>query len=140
MYRTIVYQEQIIYIFNEDSHVFFLLVVYVWPPSFKKLGFDLYQDLAHTVDFDNVVMIQFTYCAHWAIIFMLYNLYGIRSYINRCFCASGTTGWVGADGYLRLQDYIADNEGYRIYKSKTVFVGQNRPIGVCVCRFLIDLT
>ncbi|KAI8428849.1 hypothetical protein MSG28_007496 [Choristoneura fumiferana] len=25
----------------------------------------------------------------------------------------GTTGWVGADGYLRLQDYIADNEGYR---------------------------
>ncbi|KAL4710558.1 hypothetical protein ACJJTC_008960 [Scirpophaga incertulas] len=41
----------------------------------------------------------------------------------------GTTGWVGADGYLRLQDYIADNEGYRIYKSKTVYVGQNRPIG-----------
>ncbi|KAL0892216.1 hypothetical protein ABMA27_015404, partial [Loxostege sticticalis] len=41
----------------------------------------------------------------------------------------GTTGWVGADGYLRLQDYIADNQGYRIYKSKTVFVGQNRPIG-----------
>ncbi|XP_075970533.1 uncharacterized protein LOC142972953 isoform X2 [Anticarsia gemmatalis] len=40
----------------------------------------------------------------------------------------GTTGWVGADGYLRLQDYIADNEGYRIYKSKTVFVGVNRPI------------
>ncbi|RVE46303.1 hypothetical protein evm_009022 [Chilo suppressalis] len=41
----------------------------------------------------------------------------------------GTTGWVGADGYLRLQDYIADNDGYRIYKSKTVYVGQNRPIG-----------
>ncbi|GBP44406.1 hypothetical protein EVAR_81321_1 [Eumeta japonica] len=41
----------------------------------------------------------------------------------------GTTGWVGADGYLRLQDYIADDQGYRIYKSKTVFVGQNRPIG-----------
>ncbi|XP_047020654.1 uncharacterized protein LOC124630719 [Helicoverpa zea] len=41
----------------------------------------------------------------------------------------GTTGWVGADGYLRLQDYIADNQGYRIYKSKTVYVGQNRPIG-----------
>lgn len=43
---------------------------------------------------------------------------------------SGTTGWVGADGYLRLQDYIADDQGYRIYKSKTVYVGQNRPIGV----------
>lgn len=41
----------------------------------------------------------------------------------------GTTGWVGADGYLRLQDYIADGQGYRIYKSKTVYVGENRPIG-----------
>ncbi|KAJ0179930.1 hypothetical protein K1T71_004521 [Dendrolimus kikuchii] len=41
----------------------------------------------------------------------------------------GTTGWVGADGYLRLQDYIADGQGYRIYKSKTVYVGQDRPIG-----------
>ncbi|XP_049865953.1 uncharacterized protein LOC126366755 [Pectinophora gossypiella] len=41
----------------------------------------------------------------------------------------GSTGWVGADGYLRLQDYIADNQGYRIYKSKTVYVGLNRPIG-----------
>ncbi|XP_041976412.1 uncharacterized protein LOC121731127 [Aricia agestis] len=40
----------------------------------------------------------------------------------------GTTGWVGADGYLRLQDYIADDQGYRIYKSKTVYVGPNRPI------------
>ncbi|KAG6448601.1 uncharacterized protein LOC115442492 [Manduca sexta] len=40
----------------------------------------------------------------------------------------GSTGWVGADGYLRLQDYIADNQGYRIYRSKTVFVGQDRPI------------
>lgn len=41
----------------------------------------------------------------------------------------GTSGWVGADGYLRLQDYIADDQGYRIYKSKTVYVGENRPIG-----------
>ncbi|XP_038210193.1 uncharacterized protein LOC119831040 [Zerene cesonia] len=40
----------------------------------------------------------------------------------------GTTGWVGADGYLRLQDYIADDQGYRIYKSKTVYVG-DRSIG-----------
>lgn len=40
----------------------------------------------------------------------------------------GSTGWVGADGYLRLQDYIADGQGYRIYKSKTVYVGVNRPI------------
>ncbi|CAH0727781.1 unnamed protein product, partial [Brenthis ino] len=41
----------------------------------------------------------------------------------------GTSGWVGADGYLRLQDYIADGQGYRIYKSKTVYVGENRSIG-----------
>ncbi|CAG5040071.1 unnamed protein product [Parnassius apollo] len=41
----------------------------------------------------------------------------------------GTSGWVGADGFLRLQDYIADGQGYRIYKSKTVYVGLNRPIG-----------
>ncbi|OWR44516.1 putative cuticle protein CPR149 [Danaus plexippus plexippus] len=41
----------------------------------------------------------------------------------------GTTGWVGADGFLRLQDYIADDQGYRIYKSKTVYVGENRSIG-----------
>ncbi|XP_048484964.1 DNA-directed RNA polymerase II subunit RPB1 [Plutella xylostella] len=41
----------------------------------------------------------------------------------------GTTGWVGADGMLRLQDYIADDQGYRVYKSKTVYVGVNRPIG-----------
>lgn len=49
----------------------------------------------------------------------------------------GTTGWVGADGYLRLQDYIADNEGYRIYKSKTVYVGLNRPIGVRTFYYLL---
>ncbi|KAJ6640667.1 hypothetical protein Bhyg_05598 [Pseudolycoriella hygida] len=36
--------------------------------------------------------------------------------------------WIDALGYLRQKDYIADNQGYRILKSKTVFVGVNRPI------------
>ncbi|KAI5631965.1 hypothetical protein NE865_15308 [Phthorimaea operculella] len=40
----------------------------------------------------------------------------------------GSTGWVDANGFLRMQDYIADDQGYRIYKSKTVYVGLNRPI------------
>jgi hypothetical protein len=35
----------------------------------------------------------------------------------------GSYGWVDADGYLRLNDYIADNDGYRILKTKRMFVG-----------------
>lgn len=31
---------------------------------------------------------------------------------------------------MRQKDYIADDKGYRILKSKTVFVGINRPIQV----------
>lgn len=44
----------------------------------------------------------------------------------------GTSGWVDPNGYLRLQDYIADTKGYRILKSKMVFVGQNAPIQTAV--------
>uniref|UniRef100_A0A336KF43 CSON009679 protein n=1 Tax=Culicoides sonorensis TaxID=179676 RepID=A0A336KF43_CULSO len=40
----------------------------------------------------------------------------------------GVDAWIDAAGYLRQKDYIADNKGYRILKSKTVFVGQGRPI------------
>ncbi|XP_040153666.1 sialidase [Anopheles arabiensis] len=40
----------------------------------------------------------------------------------------GTDAWIDASGYLRQNDYIADHKGYRILKSKTVYVGQNRPI------------
>lgn len=46
------------------------------------------------------------------------------------YCLSGSYGWIDADGFLRLRDYIADDQGYRILKSKTVFVGHNRPIEV----------
>lgn len=43
---------------------------------------------------------------------------------------TGTEAWIDALGYMRLKDYIADNQGYRILKSKTVFVGIDRPIQV----------
>lgn len=42
----------------------------------------------------------------------------------------GTNAWIDGFGYLRQNDYIADHEGYRILKSKTVFVGKDRPIEV----------
>lgn len=40
----------------------------------------------------------------------------------------GSYGWVDADGYLRLNDYIADNNGYRIVRTKRLFVGPQTPI------------
>ncbi len=40
----------------------------------------------------------------------------------------GSYGWVDADGYLRLNDYVADNEGYRIVRTKRLFVGSQTPI------------
>ncbi|KAL7733843.1 hypothetical protein ACLKA6_011560 [Drosophila palustris] len=40
----------------------------------------------------------------------------------------GTEAWIDAAGFLRQKDYIADKEGYRILKSKTIFVGQGRGI------------
>ncbi|XP_043797761.1 uncharacterized protein LOC122717603 isoform X1 [Apis laboriosa] len=40
----------------------------------------------------------------------------------------GTEGWLDPLGYLRLKDYIADNNGFRILRSKMVYVGNNRPI------------
>lgn len=49
---------------------------------------------------------------------------------NCNFYPKGTEAWIDALGYLRQKDYIADNQGYRILKSKTVFVGVNRPIQV----------
>lgn len=43
---------------------------------------------------------------------------------------AGTEAWIDAAGYLRQKDYIADKEGYRILKSKTIYVGQGRGIEV----------
>ncbi|XP_043476613.1 uncharacterized protein LOC122507775 isoform X2 [Leptopilina heterotoma] len=40
----------------------------------------------------------------------------------------GTEGWLDPLGYLRIKDYIADQQGFRILKSKMVFVGKERPI------------
>ncbi|XP_025418915.1 uncharacterized protein LOC112689422 isoform X2 [Sipha flava] len=44
----------------------------------------------------------------------------------------GTYGWVDADGYLRLNDYVADSKGYRIVKNKKLFVGAQAPVGQAV--------
>ncbi|KAG5676372.1 hypothetical protein PVAND_006213 [Polypedilum vanderplanki] len=40
----------------------------------------------------------------------------------------GTNAWIDGFGYLRQNDYIADHAGYRILKSKTVFVGKDKHI------------
>lgn len=47
-----------------------------------------------------------------------------------CVYYIGVDAWIDAAGYLRQKDYIADNKGYRILKSKTIYVGQGRPIDV----------
>ncbi|XP_076397322.1 uncharacterized protein LOC100883542 isoform X2 [Megachile rotundata] len=44
----------------------------------------------------------------------------------------GTEGWLDPLGYLRLKDYIADHNGFRILRSKMVYVGTNRPINYAV--------
>lgn len=44
----------------------------------------------------------------------------------------GTYGWVDSNGFLRLRDYIADNKGYRIVRTKMVNVGVDTPIGTAV--------
>ncbi|XP_053981989.1 uncharacterized protein LOC128878111 isoform X1 [Hylaeus volcanicus] len=40
----------------------------------------------------------------------------------------GTEGWLDPLGYLRLKDYVADSNGFRIVRSKMVYVGKDRPI------------
>lgn len=40
----------------------------------------------------------------------------------------GSYAWIDDDGFLRQRDYIADNAGYRILKSKNLFVGRNMPV------------
>lgn len=40
----------------------------------------------------------------------------------------GSYGWVDADGYLRLNDYIADSDGYRVLRMKRLFVGSQKSV------------
>ncbi|GAB0089963.1 uncharacterized protein DMENIID0001_045920 [Sergentomyia squamirostris] len=40
----------------------------------------------------------------------------------------GTDAWIDSLGYLRHKDYIADDQGYRILKSATVYVGRDSSI------------
>ncbi|XP_050538630.1 uncharacterized protein LOC126904035 isoform X2 [Daktulosphaira vitifoliae] len=44
----------------------------------------------------------------------------------------GTYGWVDADGYLRLNDYVADSNGYRVVRNKKLFVGSQSAVGQAV--------
>lgn len=50
--------------------------------------------------------------------------------VKTLYLSIGTEAWIDASGYLRQKDYIADKDGYRILKSKTIFVGKSRPIKV----------
>ncbi|XP_076242282.1 uncharacterized protein LOC143184137 isoform X2 [Calliopsis andreniformis] len=40
----------------------------------------------------------------------------------------GTEGWLDPLGYLRLKDYVADDNGFRILRSKMIYVGKDTPI------------
>ncbi|KAG5897619.1 hypothetical protein JTB14_028887 [Gonioctena quinquepunctata] len=44
----------------------------------------------------------------------------------------GTYAWIDADGIMRQRDYVADSAGYRIVKSKNVFVGRHANVGEAV--------
>ncbi|XP_066999627.2 nuclear pore complex protein DDB_G0274915 [Anabrus simplex] len=46
----------------------------------------------------------------------------------------GTYGWVDPNGYLRLRDYVADNTGYKVVKTKMVYVGKDESIGNAVSK------
>lgn len=53
---------------------------------------------------------------------------------NACFCVSMYIifYFTCALGILRQRDYIADHAGYRITKSKNLYVGRNIPVGEAV--------
>lgn len=44
----------------------------------------------------------------------------------------GSYGWIDPNGYLRLRDYVADNAGYRVVRTKMLFVGKDAPISDAV--------
>ncbi|RZC34612.1 uncharacterized protein BDFB_000457, partial [Asbolus verrucosus] len=44
----------------------------------------------------------------------------------------GTYAWIDDNGFLRQRDYIADNAGYRILKTKNLYVGRNTPINIAM--------
>lgn len=52
---------------------------------------------------------------------------------NYYFRTEGTEAWIDALGYMRHKQYIADKDGYRILKSKTIYVGKS-PIRVRASR------
>lgn len=40
----------------------------------------------------------------------------------------GSYAWIDANGMLWLREYVADNDGYRIVRSKNIYVGKDTPI------------
>ena len=46
----------------------------------------------------------------------------------------GSYGWIDPNGYLRLRDYVADNAGYRVVRTKMLFVGKDAPISDAVAK------
>ncbi|KAI4465177.1 cuticle protein [Holotrichia oblita] len=40
----------------------------------------------------------------------------------------GSYAWIDANGMLWLREYVADNDGYRIVRSKNLYVGKDTPI------------
>ncbi|XP_074030040.1 uncharacterized protein [Leptinotarsa decemlineata] len=44
----------------------------------------------------------------------------------------GTYAWIDADGIMHQRDYIADSAGYRILKSKKVYVGRHTDVGEAI--------
>lgn len=44
----------------------------------------------------------------------------------------GSYGWIDSNGFLRMRDYIADRAGYRILKTKKVYVGRDSPIAQAI--------
>lgn len=58
----------------------------------------------------------------------------IRNFIQFIYIRTeGTEAWIDALGYMRHKQYIADKDGYRILKSKTIYVGKS-PIRVRASR------
>jgi len=46
----------------------------------------------------------------------------------------GSYGWIDPNGYLRLRDYVADNAGYRVVRTKMLYVGKDAPISDAVAK------
>lgn len=74
-----------------------------------------------------------SYWLFWIYLFCLITIKDMLTYQNWLF--AGSEGWLDNVGYFRLKDYIADKNGYRILKSKTVYIGKGHTMKVMFCQF-----